>query len=231
MLRKKLATIAKIADFRDHILAKLMILEYAEPTLFEELYNWQISNQGISKEVGELEKECTNKSITEIKLPQKYQEWAKPKVINWLSSEPYLADTDLRDYYWISRDKLSSMQSALLVPPMVRALMLTLEPKEMPDKLTRDIINKDLKAFGANERTAFFNLLKQRIITEPEQKRFYDIFNITLEEGFGCKSFYLEALRSVGAKLPPAVREHLKRCVKDHPEFEEFIESDKKNKN
>jgi len=39
MLRKKLATVAHIKDFRDDILAKLMILEYAEPKLFEILYN------------------------------------------------------------------------------------------------------------------------------------------------------------------------------------------------
>jgi predicted KAP-like P-loop ATPase len=39
MLRKKLANVAKIPKFKDDVLAKLMILEYAEPKLFEILYN------------------------------------------------------------------------------------------------------------------------------------------------------------------------------------------------
>lgn len=224
MLRKKLATIAKITDFKDHILAKLMILEYAEPTLFEELYNWQISNQGIAEEINKLEKaSCTDKSLAEIEIDKAHKEWDKPKVINWLSSEPFLADIDLRDYFWISRDKLSSMQSGLLIPPKVRALMQELEPEDMAKKLTRSLINDKLKMFDTNERTAFFNLLKQRIITGPEQKRFYDIFDIALKEGLGCKSFYLDALQNVGAKLPPAIKESLKRSLKDHPEFEDFV--------
>lgn len=228
MLRKKLATIAKITNFKDHILAKLMILEYAEPTLFEELYNWQISNQGIAEEISKLEKACIDKSLAEIEIDKAHKEWDKPKVINWLSSEPFLANIDLRDYYWISRDKLSSMQSGLLVPPKVRALMQELEPENMPEKLTENLIETNLKTFDTTERTAFFNLLKQRILSEPERKRFYDIFDLALKEGFGCKSFYLDALRSVGAKLPPGVKENLRRSVEDHPEFEEFVESKKK---
>lgn len=118
MLRKKLASVAKIPDFKDDILAKLMILEYAEPKLFEMLYNWQISNKGFASQLDELEKVCCSKGTNKIEIPNAYKEWQnKPKIINWLSSDPYLSKVDLRDYFWISRDKLSSMQSNLLVSP------------------------------------------------------------------------------------------------------------------
>ena len=56
MLRKKLAEVAQIADFRDDILAKLMILEYAEPNLFTELYGWQAQNRGYAPLLKEFEK-------------------------------------------------------------------------------------------------------------------------------------------------------------------------------
>ena len=39
ILRKKLADVAKLADFKDDVLAKLMILEYAEPKMFADLYS------------------------------------------------------------------------------------------------------------------------------------------------------------------------------------------------
>lgn len=230
MLRKKLATVANIKDFKDDFLAKLMILEYAEPKLFETLYNWQISNKGFATELRKLEEICCNKGNLILNFPDEFKGWNKAKIINWLSVEPYLSKVDLRDYYWISRDKLSSMQSNLLVPPVVKSLILKLEPDGMPIKLTKKFLTEDLKAFNNNDQIAFYNLLKLRIITEPEKQRYYDIFNCSLEENLDCKAIYVEALLSVGKKIPPAVIESLKRFNEKHPEFNQFLEKIQKRK-
>lgn len=230
MLRKKLATVAHIKDFRDDILAKLMILEYAEPKLFEILYNWQISNQGIATQLEKLEEICCKKSDVQLAFTDDLKEWNKPKIVNWMSSEPLLSKIDLRDYYWISRDKLSSMQSNLLVPPVVKSLMAKLEPDGMAEKLTTKILNKELKVLNGNYQSAFFSLLKQRIITEPDKNRYYDLFNVALREGFDCKSIYVEALTSVRRKLPPAVIESLKQFTGTHAEFNQFVGNKQKGK-
>lgn len=230
MLRKKLATVAHIKDFRDDILAKLMILEYAEPKLFEILYNWQISNHGIAAQLEKLEEICCKKGDGTLTFTDDSKEWNKPKIINWMSSEPLLSKIDLRDYYWISRDKLSSMQSNLLVPPLVKSLMTKLEPEEMADKLTIKFLNEELKVLDGYHQLAFFNLLKQRIITEPDKNRYYEIFNLALREGFDCKSVYVEALASVGRKLPPAVIESLKQFTETHSEFNQFVKNEQKVK-
>lgn len=230
MLRKKLATIAHIKDFRDDILAKLMILEYAEPDLFEVLYNWQISNQGIALDLKRLEDCSSKKENIKPSIPEEFKNWNKPKIINWLSSEPFLSQIDLRDYYWISRDKLSSMQSNLLVPPIVKSLMTKLEPEGIPEKLTIKFLDEELKLFDNNNQTAFFNLLKQRIVTEPEKNRLYDIFNLALDRGFDCKSTYVEALTAVGRKLPPSVIESLKQFTGTYSEFSQFVKSKQKSK-
>lgn len=225
MLRKKLAVVAHIKDFKDDTLAKLMVLEYAEPKLFEILYNWQISNHGTAAPLEILEEACRNKIDGKSNIPDEYKEWNKPRILNWLSSEPYLFKIDLRDYYWISRDKLSSMQSNLLVPPIVKSLMTKLEPEGMADKLTLKFLNEEVKMLSINDQISFFNLLKQRIVTEPDKKRNYDIFSSSLEAGMNCKTTYIESLESVGKKLPPAVRESLKRLNDAHPEFNKFIAS------
>jgi len=230
MLRKKLATIARIKEFRDDILAKLMILEYAEPKLFEILYNWQISNQGIATQLEKLEEICCNRGEVKSTFADDLKEWNKPKIINWMSSEPLLSKIDLRDYYWISRDKLSSMQSNLLVPPIVKSLMTKLEPEGMPEKLTTKILNEELKVLNENYQLAFFNLLKQRIVTEPDKNRYYEIFTLALKENFDCKSIYVDALTSAGRKLPPAVIESLKQFTGTHAEFNQFVESKQKGK-
>lgn len=224
MLRKKLASVAKILDFKDDILAKLMILEYAEPKLFEMLYNWQISNKGFASQLDELEKVCSSKGTNKIEIPNAYKEWQnKPKIINWLSSDPYLSKVDLRDYFWISRDKLSSMQSNLLVSPIIKSLMVKLEPVNMPEKLSKKILTEELKPLNPNDQRVFFQLIKQRIVTEPNNKRNYDLFNYALEEGFDCISIYIEALSNVDKKkFPPAVKESLKGFIGKHPEFSQF---------
>lgn len=230
MLRKKLATVAHIKDFKDDILAKLMILEYAEPKLFEILYNWQISNHGIATQLEKLEEICNKKGDGKLAFTDDLKEWNKPKIVNWMSSEPLLSKVDLRDYYWISRDKLSSMQSNLLVPPVIKSLMTKLEPDGMAEKLTIKVLNEELKVLNENYQSAFFNLLKQRIITEPDKNRYYELFNIALREGFDCKSVYVDALTSAGRKLPPAVMESLKQFTGTHSEFNQFVENKQKGK-
>ena len=230
MLRKKLATIAHIKDFKDDILAKLMILEYAEPKLFEILYNWQISNHGIATQLEKLEEICYKKDDGKLTFTDELKEWNKPKIVNWMSSEPLLSKVDLRDYYWISRDKLSSMQSNLLVPPVIKSLMTKLEPDGMAEKLTIKILNDELKVLNENYQSAFFNLLKQRIITDPDKNRYYQLFNIALRVGFGCKSVYVDALTSAGRKLPPSVIESLREFTGIHAEFNQFVENKQKAK-
>lgn len=230
MLRKKLATVANIKDFKDDILAKLMILEYAEPKLFEILYNWQISHHGIAAQLEKLEEICYKKGDGKLTFTDDLKEWNKPKIVNWMSSEPLLSKIDLRDYYWISRDKLSSMQSNLLVPPVVKSLMAKLEPDGMAEKLTIKVLNAELKVLNENYQSAFFSLLKQRIIAEPDKNRYYELFNIALRVGFDCKSVYVEALKSAGRKLPPAVIESLKEFTGTHAEFMQFLENKQKGK-
>jgi hypothetical protein len=69
----------------------------------------------------------------------------------------------------------------------------------------------------------FFQFIKQRIVTEPNNKRNYDLFNYALEEGFDCVLIYVEALSNVDKKkFPPAVKESLKGLVDKYSEFSQF---------
>lgn len=228
LLRKKIAEIARITKFEDDILAKLMILEYAEPILFNELYNWQISNHGFAKEIKELEELVDNNRNGEAEIPSQYKGWNKPKILNWLSCTPMLGTKDLRDYYWISRDRLVSMQSNLLLSPIVKSIMLKLEPEGMAEKLTKKILEEEVRNLPSNDQLALFNSLKQRIITNDSNKRSYEVFNLAIEIGFEYKQYYIEALDSIGKKRPPFVIQLLKRIVENHSEFEKYIKKPKK---
>lgn len=121
-LRDRLVRVAKIADFKMDILAKLMVLEYSSQSLFRQIYEWQSSQKGESKELKELESLASKNSIEIIK--EKYSaDWGTDKTIKWLNAEPKLTDIDLRDYYWITRDQLTtSISGSSLVSPHIRSL-------------------------------------------------------------------------------------------------------------
>lgn len=211
MLRKKLAKVANISNFKDDVLAKLMVLEYSESKLFEELYKWQISQDGIPRELKEIEEICEDKTRAKSELNEKYKLWNNYKVINWVKASPSLSEFDLRDYFWLSRDKLSSINGNTLIPPFIKSLLLKLE-EDIPTKLTKEIISSELLPLNGTERQVFFTLLSQQLVANPTEKRFYDIFNYSIELGVeDCIDIYTQSIKAIGQHVPPAVIEALKR--------------------
>ena len=83
-IRKRLAEVASLQSFNDAVLAKMMILEYSEPKLFKKLFEWQIVQDGVPKEITDIETLCKEKGIddviSEIK-DSEFKEWSKPKII------------------------------------------------------------------------------------------------------------------------------------------------------
>jgi hypothetical protein len=102
-LRKELARIAHIPSLRDHILIKLMVLEYMSSDRFDELYQWhRTSADGTAQPLGELEDAGGVEAI-----PEKYVNWRTPRFWRWIKAEPSLAAEDLRDYFWVARSAIA----------------------------------------------------------------------------------------------------------------------------
>ncbi|SNV51155.1 Predicted P-loop ATPase [Chryseobacterium taklimakanense] len=220
-VRKRLAEVASLTGFKDSVLAKMMILEYSEPKLFKKLFDWQIVQDGIPKEIGEIESICEEKEIEKISEDlndSDFKEWNKPKVIKWFQIEPFLSEIDLRDYYWIARDKLeNSITSGSMIPPVVKSLFGQLLPDEMPAAVTKDILSNSFQQLNNIEKEAFFNLLSSNIKRNPQQKRLYDIFTIMLEEKIdNTAQYYIEALKVINiSNIEPAVALRLSNFKSD----------------
>jgi hypothetical protein len=101
-LRREFARVAHIPDLRDHILIKLMVLEYMSSDRFDELYQWhRASSDGTAQPLGELE----NAEGIEV-IPEKYAKWGTPRLWRWIKAEPCLGAEDLRDYFWVARSAI-----------------------------------------------------------------------------------------------------------------------------
>jgi len=119
VLRSKLAEVADLA-IRPEVLAKLMVLEYAHLDRFRDLDTWQTKGKGFPDELKALEEASAKEKMPKDDI---YAKWDSPGVMAWLRMEPQLHDLDLRNYFWIARDRIQSgLSAASLVPPFIREL-------------------------------------------------------------------------------------------------------------
>ncbi|MES3030960.1 MAG: P-loop NTPase fold protein, partial [Patescibacteria group bacterium] len=117
-LRRKLADVAKLDEVKDEILVKLMLLEYAAPRLFDKLFGSMDGQTGLVGILAELEPKPGVKSGTLESTPtERLAEWQP--MFRWLTMEPFLASVDLRDYMWVTRDRLGSTMSGTTMVPTI----------------------------------------------------------------------------------------------------------------
>ena len=228
-LRQRLADVASLSNFNDSILAKLMILEYSELKLFKQLFEWQINQDGLPEEIKEIEKHCIDKTSEEClsNLKPNFNDWCKPKVIKWIQVEPQLSQIDLRDYFWISRDKIgSSITASSIVPQIVKKLFNELLIDGMTPSVTKSLIQKQFMQFTEIEKESFFLLLSSNLKKNQKEKRYYDIFNCMIDENIdNTPYYYMESLKVVDSTNIEAATGLALKAYSNHPEFGEFLMS------
>lgn len=219
VLRTKLADVAKLADFKVDVLAKLMILEYAEPNRFAELYKWQSQNKGYSPQLKELEMKQDN---GEHVIAEKYKDWKQAKMVTWLESEPSMANIDLRDYYWISRDRLESMSSAM-TPPIVKTVITSLMVKGQAENLIRNKIKSDVQVLQESlQHELYSELSKRAVANNAERKQVFNLFELMIGEGCSCGSEFRDMCKAVNLKSKPALKEIVNRIAENHSEYQDL---------
>lgn len=221
-LRNRLVKVARIAEFKIDVLAKLMVLEYSTTNLFIELYNWQTSQKGEPQQILDLEKLASENKIEDIKK-QFSAEWASEKVIKWLSSEPKLSGIDLRDYYWISRDQLSTtISGASLIPPHIRVLS-----KKLINHGSGSILNKDIQQeingkLNNSEIETLLTLLEKELIKSPENDSVHKVFIEMMNQKInGAIDTYSRAIsKADNNKIPFSLRNDFQLAAKNNPDVE-----------
>ncbi|CAF3745949.1 unnamed protein product [Rotaria sp. Silwood1] len=209
-LRKRLAKVANIKDFDEMILAKLMILEYSEPNLFTKIYEWQSTQKGIAKEIKDIEQNIDGKSETDIKnyLETYYKDWSAEKIIKWFQVEPKLINIDLSDYYWITRDKISSsIAGASLIPPIIKSIFAELEIDEISESIMKGIIKEKVTKLNELELAKFLDYAGSKLKAHGSDKKYFEIFHCMIDEAVPkCSLIYRDLLSILDLKeMPPSV--------------------------
>lgn len=233
ILREKLIKVANLDGLKLDVLAKLMVLEYSNIDLFRQVYEWQSKsdNLGFSKEIEDLEilaQEFNNDDI----IANFSINWSKNDVINWLNTEPKLANVDLRDYYWISRDQLSdSISASSLISKDIRDLRSKII-EFSSDRELKKIITNDLKVLDERKLKTLISLFENELLKTPENDKIHIIFiELMSQKVLFSLDNYLKLIRQIDqSKIPSHLSSKFKIAINENSEINKVITELKKNK-
>lgn len=224
-LRLELAEVANF-DLDEEILAKLMVLEYAELDLFKELCDWQQIQHGKPQEIEWLENSAKN---GEEQIKTKHIKWDEEFVLKWLNMEPSLKDVNLMDYYWIARDKLiNTIDAESMVSQIVRLVYKSLTSYTTQKSL--DVEVEKIKDLANEEKEVLFKMLCRDLMKNPENDRYFEITHSIIRTGHGKMTLMyktvLEDLNKTGkiGSIPPGISISLNRIMKAEPIIKEAID-------
>lgn len=227
VLRKELARVAKLSNIRDDVLVKLMVLEYAHLKEFFELFAWQQSHDGFPKRIEEWETiikdaEGDIDKIESGKISE--PRWDTKSMRRWLAMEPSLSGIDLRDYFWIARDRLeSTLSGTALIPPIVRLAVSDII-SDNSAKMSQAI--QTVEGFEEDERISFLDLIENHVKRHVNEKPGYDAFRELINANIpGSVESYSNVLLKIPiVTIPPAVGYDLLGLLKARPDLESIFE-------
>lgn len=225
-LRKELAKVAGLQSIRDEVLVKLMVLEYGHSKQFMDLFEWQAKQEGRSSELQQLEAILASPdgNVDNEEEAKKIDlQWSSSFMRRWVAMEPLLSDVDLRDYFWVARDKLSTTLSGVsMIPPFVRTIL---------DDMLSSNAGRMVRAadsalkLNADERTLLLNLIEKHIQRNPDQKVGYDALRGLIEKDVveSIEVLCRTLLHVPADSIPPAVGNDLAALQISNPKLKDHF--------
>lgn len=172
-IRSSLLSESGIADSKSRFaLLKLMLIEQKHIDQFKQLNAWVMGNQGIPKELIEIEAcaEDPNKDIS------KYQDWNSPDLLKLISSDPKFSEVDMKELFWVSRDNLVDEMSGLsLISTRVKTVFNNAY-NAPSDTIRENMCKKEIQGFAPDELEEFYNLLDSKLLMAADDKNAYSVY-------------------------------------------------------
>jgi predicted KAP-like P-loop ATPase len=202
LLRYEMAK-SKGEELNKRVLAKLMLLEYFKSETFKTFYEQQVQNKGLIPSMNIMENLAQRDPVDDKdrkQLPVEQQAYLQDTwIINWLTSEPSLVNTDMQPYFYFSRDKLSVSG--------IKLLRMGSQAQEVLRKLLNDaetirnVALREAKSISVGDASSIFESLAEKIKSEGNQrgesstlKRLFDFC--------GVRNELISQLLSFVEKLP-----------------------------
>lgn len=213
-------------------LLKLMLLEYKHEKLFNELCEWVFNQPTTPSELILMEKAIAGEKTG--KYPEN-NEWEQTDVKTLLGINPLFSSVNLKELFWVSRDKLSdiiggtSLYSAKVKDVFKRAYNYN------SDSILKKICVDEIAQLSADDSHDFFEQLDEMIITKPNEKNGYNVYFFCIENNIeGAYAKFVGILDRIDVhKIPFSLGNKFNDIMKMHPDKKimEIISSNKKLSN
>lgn len=226
MMRKKLADVARLSNIRDDVLVKLMVLEYTHLDQFNELFQWQSTENGHPRKLQDLENALClpdGKPDDEESAKKISPNWANQFMRRWITTEPHLLGIDLRDYFWVARDRLqTTLSDVAMVSPIIRKIVENLLSE---NPASYKVAQEALHNLDLDESEKVLSLVSQQVERNPEEKSGYTALRLLIEWDIPRSVQTLDTvLQKVPSdKIPPPFGMALLILEKAKPEQQEHL--------
>lgn len=158
-------------------LLKLMLLEFKYNDLFLKLCEWVFCQTGTPKELISMENAIDGKKGGNFPST----EWEQSDVKTLVDIEPRFSSVDLRELYWVSRDKLSDIIGGTsLYSAKVRELFRKVY-NASSDTILQKMCQEDVSKLLGDDNADFFTQLDEMIISNPKEKAGYNVYLLCIE--------------------------------------------------
>jgi len=217
-LRKQLAAVAKIS-IKEEVLAKLMVLEYSNLPLFQELNQWQAAEKGVPSNLKTLEEEALKaEDDSESSAPEDgLAKWRTPSTLSWLRMRPPLSGVDLRDYFWLARDRTkSTLAGVTMIPPKVQDALRKLSSDNAGENAQG---LKLVPGLTVQELPILLDLLKQDAERHPDRLSPVSIlYKLGIQKIPGAATKLIEVARNISPdSLIPSVPQNIAELALHEP--------------
>ena len=198
----------------DHAtLAKIMVLEEIDSSAFEILFRWQMEHAGRPPELAVAEEVAIVTDVAEASAdPQVETEtdsrdeviaWSRrPAVARWLTLEPPLAQSDLRPYFYLVRDRFAPGGLTARLPAALQQLVGQLSVASNPRR--RSAIEEAL-ALGPEEIEQLSLALADRARRSPRDPATNSLIEMAATDG-SLRTILAETLGAMSlSSVPPAI--------------------------
>lgn len=214
-MRRRMAGVAGFREIDPEILVKLMVLEYNSQLrqYIDDLYAKQ-KDTGFIRGMKKIEEQA---EAGEVKESGWKDLWNTPEGRRWLATKPSLAQKNLRNYFWISREALQAVTPIeSKVSAFVQGVYDRLKTNQTEKALSERIWG-ETNPFTRDEFSMLIMLLNQELIANPENEvviMFVDVDkeNKIFQTVQDLKDLFVEVETT---KLGPEYADFLKRKSMD----------------
>lgn len=159
------------------ILARLMVLEVVAPKEFQQLFDWQLAQDGVPEEFAIAEPAARAGTTLPDGASAELAAWFGAKAVQgWLTLDPELKDVALGQYFFFSRDRLSPSAPAARLSATLQALLGRLQSPVVA--LRRPAVDNAV-ALIPEEYTLVYGALLERATRRPESPAMDSIVELT----------------------------------------------------